>query len=146
MDIMGQINSWERTRITEQIISASLQKSTSTFLLTLDCAVVVRSTLEEPCLAYHGHKSQSFCIASAGHALRSTYCDFEELREDKAKIPSPWEYMAGLCSFRNHRESTSLISSHVYLCGGFVGLPGRIRMPSLHESPKCGTAWKPIPS
>lgn len=86
------------------MISTSLQKSTSIFLLTLDCAVAVCSTLEEPCLAYHGHKSQSFCIASAGHALRSTCCDFEELREDKARILSPWEYMAGLCSFRKHRK------------------------------------------
>jgi len=71
--------------------------------------VTVYSTPEESCLAYRGHKSQSFCIASAGNALRGTCCDFDELRDNKARILSPWEYMAGMCSSRKYREKAPLI-------------------------------------
>lgn len=90
MHVTGQVNSWERTSRTELIISTSWQEKNRFFLLTLDCAMAVCSTLEQPCLAYHRHKSQSFWIAPAGHILRNTCCDFEEVIEDKAL----WEWLA----------------------------------------------------
>lgn len=135
---MGQRDTWDRTSRNEIMISTSLQKPSRISLLTLSCFIAVCATHEEPRLAYHRHKSQSFGIASAGYVLRSTCCHFEEPREDKARIPSP------VLIQKAQRESTSC---HVYWCGGLVGLPGRIqvlcsRMPSLHGSPKCGTAWK----
>lgn len=145
---MGQRDTWDRTSRNEMMISTSLQKPSRISLLTLSCFIAVCATHEEPRLAYHRHKSQRFGIASAGYVLRSTCCHFEELREDKARILSPWEYMSGLCSFRKHSEKAPPVmfidvevwwgsqaeskfyvpGCHLYMSSPSVGQPGNLNL------------------